>query len=150
MTLLKMCGPQIRLYLRFDPLRQNSWIAWLQCYRYSCLTRSCRGNASVLGARGPGFNSRLQQRFLCLMLCFVIVVLLFTSIFNKNCEKRCGWSSLNGIYFNKIKVYMYLAANMWIYYTTITCKWYSRKPNWFLSIDCSMNTLVVFKIHCNY
>jgi len=38
--------------------------------RHSQLTRWCSGNASVLGARGPWFNSRLQQRVLCLIWFF--------------------------------------------------------------------------------
>jgi len=55
--------------LRFDPLRRNSSV-------HSQLTRWCSGNASALGARGPGFNPWLRQGFLCLMLCFVVVVFL--------------------------------------------------------------------------
>jgi len=55
-----MSGPQIRLL--------NN--------RYSQLTRWFSGNASALGARGPGFNSRLRQGFLGLIFCFVVVVFL--------------------------------------------------------------------------
>jgi len=44
------------------------------------LTRWCSGNASALGARCPGFNTRLRQGFLCLIFCIVVVVfLLFLS-----------------------------------------------------------------------
>ena len=43
--------------------------------RYSQLTWWCSGNASALGARGPGFNPRLRQRFLCLI--FVMLLLCF-------------------------------------------------------------------------
>jgi len=43
----------------------------------SQLTRWCSGNASALGSNGPGFTSRLPRVFLCLMLCFVVVFLLF-------------------------------------------------------------------------
>ena len=51
-------------------------VKWLDYNRYSQLTRWCSGNASALGARGPGFNPRLRQGFLCLIFCFVVVVLL--------------------------------------------------------------------------
>ena len=43
--------------------------------RYSQLTRRCSGNASALGARGPGFNPQLRQGFLCLI--FVLLLLRF-------------------------------------------------------------------------
>ena len=36
----------------------------------------CSGNASALSARGPRFNPRLRQGFLCLIFCFVVVVFL--------------------------------------------------------------------------
>jgi len=51
-------------------------VKWLDYNRYSQLTRCCSGNASALGARGPGFNPRLRQGFLCLNFCFVVVVFL--------------------------------------------------------------------------
>jgi len=55
-------------------------VKWLDYDRYSQLTRWCSGNASALGARGPGFNPPLRQGFLCLLFCFVVVVfLLFVS-----------------------------------------------------------------------
>ena len=39
-------------------------VKWLDYYnRYSQLTRWCSGNASALGARGPGLNLRLRQGF---------------------------------------------------------------------------------------
>jgi len=55
-------------------------VKWLDYNRYSQLTRWCSGNASALGARGPGFNARFRQGFLCLIVCFVVdVFLLFLS-----------------------------------------------------------------------
>jgi len=51
-------------------------VKWLDYNRYSQLTRWCSGNASALGARGPGFNPQLRQGFLCLIFCFVLVVFL--------------------------------------------------------------------------
>ena len=55
-------------------------VKWLDYNRYSQLTRLCSGNASALGSKGPGFNPRLRQGFLCLIFCFVVVVfLLFLS-----------------------------------------------------------------------
>jgi len=51
-------------------------VKWLDYNRYSQLTRWCSGNASALGARGPGFNPRLRQGFLCLIFCFVVAVFL--------------------------------------------------------------------------
>ena len=51
-------------------------VKWLDYNRYSQLTRWCSGNASALGAKGPGFNPRLRQGFLCLIFCFVVVVFL--------------------------------------------------------------------------
>jgi len=44
--------------------------------RYFQLTQWFRGNAPALGARCPGFNSRIRQGFLYLMFCFVVVVFL--------------------------------------------------------------------------
>jgi len=52
-------------------------VKWLEYNRYSQLTRWSSDNASALCARGPGFNPRLRQRFLCLNFCFVVVFLLF-------------------------------------------------------------------------
>jgi len=43
---------------------------WLDYNRYSLLTRWCSGNAPALGVRGPGFNPRLLQGFLCLIFLF--------------------------------------------------------------------------------
>ena len=40
--------------------------------RFSELTRWCRCYASDLGARGPGFNSRLRQGFLWVLLFFLL------------------------------------------------------------------------------
>ena len=51
-------------------------VKWLNYNRYSQLTRWCSGKAFALGARGPGFNPWLRQGFLCLIFCFVVVVLL--------------------------------------------------------------------------
>jgi len=51
-------------------------VKWLDYNPYSQLTRWCSGNASALGAKGPGFNSRLRQGFLGLIFCFVVVVFL--------------------------------------------------------------------------
>ena len=44
--------------------------------QYSQLTLLCSGNASAFGARYPGFYSWLRQGFLCLNICFVVVVFL--------------------------------------------------------------------------
>ena len=55
-------------------------VKWLDYNQYSQLTRWCSGNASALGAKGPGFNPRLRQGFLCLifwvflLLCFYFFV----------------------------------------------------------------------------
>ena len=55
-------------------------VKWLDYNRYSQLTQWCSGNASTLDARGPGFNPRIRQGFLCFIFCFVVVVsLLFLS-----------------------------------------------------------------------
>jgi len=51
-------------------------VKWLAYNRYSQLTRWRSGNASSLGARGPGFNPRLRQWFLCLIFLFVVNVFL--------------------------------------------------------------------------
>jgi len=75
--------PQIlHLGWHCDPLEKISrenpaeTVKWLDYYRYSQLTRWCSGNASALDARGPGFNPRLRQGFLCLIFCIVVVVFL--------------------------------------------------------------------------
>ena len=46
-------------------------VKWLDYNRYCQLTQWCSGNASGLGARGPWFNPRLRQGFLCLIFCTV-------------------------------------------------------------------------------
>jgi len=51
-------------------------VKWLEYNPYSQLTRWCSGNASALGARVSGFSPQLQQGFLCLIFCFVVVVFL--------------------------------------------------------------------------
>ena len=50
---------------------------WGPQIRYSQLTRWCKGNASALGARCPGFNPGLRQGFLCLN--FVLLLFCFFS-----------------------------------------------------------------------
>ena len=57
------------------------------------MTRWPRGNASDSGARGPVFNFRLWQRFLCLPFCFVVVFYFFVQ--NK-CKFSCD--SLNIVF----------------------------------------------------
>jgi len=77
MYLLKMSGPQIWLCLfTFRSIASKQLNGLSDYNRYSQLTRWCSGNASALGARCPVFNPRLQQGFLCLIFCFVVVVLL--------------------------------------------------------------------------
>ena len=86
--------------------------------RYSQLTRWCRGNASALSTRGPGFHSGLRHEFLCLSFCFVVVVVLlfcpkthylslniaisFTmviylvyQIYCKNCDRLKGYKDID-------------------------------------------------------
>ena len=53
-----------------------SYLKWLDYNRYTQLTRWYSGNASALGARGPGFNPWLRQGFLCLIFCIVVAVFL--------------------------------------------------------------------------
>ena len=50
-------------------------VKWLDYNRYFQLTRWCSGNTSALGARGPGFNPRHRQGFLCLI--FFVLLLCF-------------------------------------------------------------------------
>jgi len=51
-----MSGPQIRLWLFMFRLIASKLLS-------DPLTRWCSGNASALGARGPGFNPRFRQGF---------------------------------------------------------------------------------------
>jgi len=64
-------------------------VKWFDYNRYSQLTWRCSGNASALGASRPGFNPRLRQGFLCLIICFVVVVFLLflskTHYLSQNC-----------------------------------------------------------------
>jgi len=79
-------------YYRKDVIVENVWpanlalfvyvsthcvetVKWLDYNQYAQLTRWCSGNASALGTRGPGFNPRLRQGFLCLI--FVLLSLCF-------------------------------------------------------------------------
>jgi len=68
-------------------------VNWLDYNRLSQLTRWCSGNAFALGARSPGFNPRLRQRFLCLIFCFVVVVFLLfcskTHYLSQKCAIPC-------------------------------------------------------------
>ena len=57
-------------------------VKWLDYNRYSQLTRWCSGNASALGARGPGFNARLRQGFLC--CCFLYCCCCVFTFLSKN------------------------------------------------------------------
>ena len=63
-------------------------VKWLDYNRYSQLTRWCSGNASALGARGPGFNPRFRQGFLCLIFlygcCCVFTFLSKTHYLSQN------------------------------------------------------------------
>ena len=61
----------------YDSTHCVETVKWLDYNRYSQLTRWCRGNASALGAKGPVFNPRLSQGFLCFMFCFVVVVVFY-------------------------------------------------------------------------
>ena len=53
-------------------------VKWLDYNRYFKLTRWCSGNASALGARGPGFNPRLLQGFFMFDVLFFVVVEFLT------------------------------------------------------------------------
>jgi len=66
-------------------------VKYLDFNRYSQLTRWCSGNASALGARGPGFNSIpfYVWFFVLLLLCFyflfkntLFITILCNSLFN--------------------------------------------------------------------
>ena len=72
--------------------------------RYSQLTRWCSGNASALGARGPVFNSKLRQVFLCLIFCFVVVVFLLFFFKNSLFVTKVCNSFYNFILFSKLKI----------------------------------------------
>jgi len=76
-------------------------VKWLDYNRYYQLTRWCSGKASALGARGPGFNPRLRQGFLCLIFCFVVVFLLF-------CLKSHYLSQKFAIPFTMLNYWVYL------------------------------------------
>jgi len=73
---MKKSGPQIWLCLFTFSIHCVETVKWLDYNRYSQLTRWCSGNASALGPKGPGFNPRLPQGFLCLIFCFIVVVFL--------------------------------------------------------------------------
>jgi len=77
MYLLKMSGPQcpLALFIYVSTYCVET-VKWVDYNRYCQLTRWCSGNASALGARGPGFNPRIRQGFLCFIFCFVVVVFL--------------------------------------------------------------------------
>ena len=75
-----MSGPHIWLCLfTFRPIALKEFNSLTMYNRYCQLTRWCSGNASALGALGPGFNYRLLQGFLCLIFGFVVFVLLLLS-----------------------------------------------------------------------
>ena len=80
MNLLKMCGPQVRLcLLLFRPIAKQ-----LNSYRYSQMTRWCKGNASALGATAPGFNSRIRHRNTKFSICFgklIYLVFIYITFF---------------------------------------------------------------------
>jgi len=66
-----MSGQQIRLCLfTFGPITSKQLNGLTTINTLSWLS----GTSSALGERGPGFNSRLRQGFLCLIFCFVVVV----------------------------------------------------------------------------
>jgi len=102
-NLLKMSGPQIWLCLFvYVSTHCVETVKWLDYNRYSQLTRWCCGNASALGARGPGFNPRLRQGFLCLIFCFVVVVFL------PSCPKTHYLSEKFAILFTMLICLVYL------------------------------------------
>ena len=77
MYLLKMSGTQIWLCLftfRLIASKQLNGLTTIDILNW--LSGAVVINASDLGARGPGFNPRLRQRFLCLIFCIVVVVFL--------------------------------------------------------------------------
>jgi len=77
MHLLKMSGPQKNLdWFIYISTHCVETVKWLDHNRYYQLTRWWGGNASALGARGPGFNPHIRQWFLCFIFCFVVVVYL--------------------------------------------------------------------------
>jgi len=70
----------------------------LDCNCNSQLTRWCSGNASTLGARVNGFNSRLRQGFLCCCFCFVVDVFFFVqkhSFITHVCNFFCNGNLLS-------------------------------------------------------
>ena len=80
MYLLEMSGPQIWLCLfTFRPIASKQLNGPTDYNRYSQLTRWCSGNASALDARGPGFNPRLRQGLLCLILLLLLCFYFFLS-----------------------------------------------------------------------
>jgi len=76
-------------------------MAWLQSLLLvDSVVRS--GNASALGARGPGFNPRIRQVFLCFIFCFVVVVFL------RFCKKKHDLSQKFAIPFTILIYLVYL------------------------------------------
>ena len=63
-------------------------VKWLDYNRYCQLTRWYSGIASALGARGPGFNPRIRQGFLCFIFCFVVAVFLLFCQKHSICHKK--------------------------------------------------------------
>jgi len=51
-------------------------IIYFNFNRYVQLPKSCKGKASDFSARGPGFNYRQWQGFVCLLVGFVVVLLV--------------------------------------------------------------------------
>jgi len=73
MALLKKRGQQIWLCLfTFQPIALKQLNSLIGICMFSWLS----GSEVTLEARGPSFNARLCQGFLCLLYCFVIVVIL--------------------------------------------------------------------------